>query len=103
MALGGVTFRFVQAGLDEVLRGPNGPVVRDIARRTLAVDGAAKRGCPVDTGRLRSSIQNTVQLEGSDVVGYVGSDVSYAIFVHEGTRYMAPRPFLVDALPAAGA
>ena len=30
--------------------------------------------------------------------GFVGLNVNYAVYVHEGTIHMEKRPFLVDAL-----
>jgi HK97 gp10 family phage protein len=64
--------------------------------------GVAKKNCPVGTpestgikgyhgGRLRSSIQvdNSTYLEST-----IGTNVNYAIFVHEGTVKMIGRPFL---------
>ena len=45
----------------------------------------------VDTGRLKNSIKGEV--EGGDTV-VVGTNVEYAIYVHEGTRYMAANRFL---------
>lgn len=68
----------------------------------------AKIACPVGTpestgiplykgGRLRSSIKYTP--------GYlsctVGTNVEYASFVEEGTKYMKPRPFLHPAFEIA--
>lgn len=71
----------------------------------------AQELCPVDTGRLRNSI--TYRLGGAgghfgfpgagesvgsgDLQISVGSDVPYATYVEEGTRYMAARPFLRPA------
>lgn len=45
----------------------------------------------VDTGRLKNSIKGEV--EDRDTV-VVGTNVEYAIYVHEGTRYMAANRFL---------
>lgn len=112
--------------LSTLLRGPSGGVARDLGRRAIRVESRAKALCPVDTGRLRSSI--TWKL-GSDFVGLyalVGTNVEYAVYVHEGTRPhditgnpwlfwkgadhpvhvvhhpgTKPHRFLVDALPAA--
>lgn len=42
-----------------------------------SAEGYAKRGCPVDTGRLRNSI--THRAEDSDV--YIGTNVEYAPYV----------------------
>ena len=48
----------------------------------------------IDTGRLRNSITSLVQ---GDAV-YVGTNVEYAIYVHEGTRRMSPNRFLKNAV-----
>lgn len=84
-----------------MLTGPSGPVVKDITTRTIRVHGKARRGAPVDSGRLRGSIRWSVIQRGNDIVGIVGTDVDYAIYVHNGTRYMSARPFLLNALREA--
>lgn len=48
----------------------------------------------VDTGRLRNSITHAVQ----DNSVYIGTNVEYAIYVHEGTRKMTPNRFLKNAV-----
>ena len=53
----------------------------------------AKAECPVDTGRLRNSITHV--LDGDDA--YVGTNVSYSVFVHEGVRGRPGIPFLRNA------
>lgn len=60
----------------------------------LVAEGAAKRLCPVDTGRLRNSI--THALMGNDSVA-IGTNVEYAIYVHEGTSKRDGVPFLREA------
>lgn len=77
----------------------NGQIGRELYALGLRVQSTAKRLCPVDTGRLRSSIQTTPPFddEGTITVS-IGTNVEYAKFVHDGTRYMAGRPFLTDAL-----
>ena len=60
----------------------------------LVAEGAAKRLCPVDTGRLRNSI--THALMGDDSVA-IGTNVEYAIYVHEGTSRHKGVPFLTQA------
>lgn len=97
----GVVFIPNAGGLAEVLVSPSGPVVVDLVRRCLRVTAAAKELCPVDTGRLRSSIRFSLGVDEVGRFGQVGTDVEYAIYVHEGTSRMAARPFLRDALPAA--
>lgn len=49
----------------------------------LAIQKDAKMNCPVDTGRLRSSIQ--IQFLLSGLAATVGSNVVYAPFVEYGT------------------
>ena len=82
------------------LIAPGGPVYNDLFERALRVEGRAKILAPVDTGRMRAAgyTAPSREVEGAwDVV----FPVSYTIFVHNGTRFMAARPFLVEALPAA--
>lgn len=80
-----------------------------------AISGNAGIQSAVDTGRLRASISyilpdgekgdsgliTTNQQVGDKLSGkadkdsvFVGSNVEYAIYVHEGTKGMAGRPFL---------
>lgn len=47
----------------------------------------------VDTGRL----QNSMSHSSDDSSVTVGTNVEYAIYVHEGTRKMAPNAFLKNA------
>lgn len=92
------TVIFKGAILQSVLNGPQGPVARDLARRANAVRSGAVARCPVDTGRLRASIRWSLAKDAQGLVAIVGTDVKYAVYVHEGTRFMAARPFLRDAL-----
>ena len=48
----------------------------------------------VDTGALRASIQNKVYENGGNVIGMVGTDLKYGLFLEVGTHNMQPRPFL---------
>ena len=48
----------------------------------------------IDTGRLRSSISHTTKAE----TAYIGTNVEYAIYVHEGTMKMEPNQFLRNAV-----
>lgn len=87
--------------LDALLKGSHGPVAVDLGRRCYRVRGKALGLCPVDIGRLRSSINISLGHDAEGAYGDIGSNVEYTIFVHQGTRYMEGRPFLTDALPAA--
>ena len=71
----------------------------------------------IDTGTMKNRITNNiVKFNYEYIIGEVGTNVYYAIYVHEGTKqkytsnnfnsgglstagwHMPPRPFLVDAL-----
>jgi len=87
-------------GLAEVLRGPNGPVVRALITDGELVKQAAKQECPVFSspdpftmnhrqrrpGTLRDSIVKRVvrDVDGDPAV-LVGSEDPVALWVHEGT------------------
>ncbi len=74
------------------------------------ISGLAKIYCPVDTGSLRDSIrverggrglhwrEVKVRAGGYIVNPGTGELVDYAVYVHEGTKYMSARPFLVQAV-----
>lgn len=73
----------------------------DLVRVGLRVQSVARSLCPVDTGRLRSSI---VMRKGRDGLGFyveVGTNVSYAAFVEFGTSRQAAQPFLTPAIAQA--
>lgn len=61
----------------------------------LAAERFAKRECPVDTGRLRNSITHALNMDEEAV--YIGTNVSYGVFVHEGVHGRPGIPFLRDA------
>ena len=50
----------------------------------------------IDTGNLRNSISHQV-VETEEAV-YVGTNVEYGIYVHEGTVRMAPNRFIKNAV-----
>ena len=63
-------------------------------KAVLVVERQAKEDCPVDTGRLRSSI--TSEVSGDE--GRVGTNVEYAADVEFGTSRRPATPFLFPAL-----
>jgi phage gpG-like protein len=93
-------FRFDEAGLRELFDSPTGPVAKDLTRRVVRIEATAKRLCPVDTGRLRSSITHALDRDAAGLVGVVGTDVDYAPFVFLGTSRAAAQPALQAALAA---
>lgn len=54
------------------------------------VQNAARRRCPVDEGRLRSSIDYTVTATDGKVRMTCGSPLAYARYVHDGTGIYGP-------------
>lgn len=62
---------------------------------TIAVSNQAKMFAPVDTGRLRQSIEHKMigPLEGE-----VFTPTEYAPFIEYGTRNMSAQPFMRPAL-----
>jgi phage gpG-like protein len=116
-------FIWNEAELAYLLRSAEGPVGRDLYRRGVQVESAAKlrasntphgyfrgvqypsaqgSGPGVRTGRLRSSISTRVETDALGVYAKVGTNVYYAPYLELGTRYMpAGYPFLRPSLKAA--
>jgi HK97 gp10 family phage protein len=69
-----------------------------MTKACLLVERDAKINAPVDTGRLRASITNRLDIEDNLLVGIIGTNVSYASFQEFGTSKMAAYPFLFPAL-----
>ena len=51
----------------------------------------------LETGELRDSIEHIVGREGTEVVGYVGTNNPIAKYHELGTRHIPPRSFLGEA------
>lgn len=66
----------------------------------LKAEGNAKKACPVDTGRLRNSITNAVDVQEKAV--YIGTNVEHAPYVELGTRRQDPHPYLRPAASEHG-
>lgn len=65
-----------------------------IRRSVYSIEADSKRNTPVLTGALRASTRS----QFSPLRGEVGTNVFYDVFVHEGTRYMKGRPYLLHAV-----
>lgn len=98
---GGMTVRLYPDAVDQLLASEDGPVGQDLLRRAVRVESAAKRACPVDTGRLRASITHDLERDSKGLVAMVGTNVDYAPHVEFGTFRTRPQPFLRPALRAA--
>ncbi len=68
-----------------------GSFMRDkIKELAFLVERESKKVTPVDTGRLRASIGVSLRPMSATIAPHT----SYAIYVHEGTRYMRARPYM---------
>lgn len=89
--MAGVHVIIDHVALQRLLKSPFGPVGRDAVRRGRRVRNVAQRLAPKRSGRLASSINVNVKIRLSGLVVEVGSDLSYARFVHDGTGIYGPR------------
>lgn len=86
--------------LKTLLDSPDGATGQYLVRKSQQVLNKARSLCPVDTGNLRGSLTYEVTRTGvgGKLGARVGTNVPYAIYVHEGTKYQKGQPFLEDAL-----
>jgi len=84
-----------QSALKALMASPQGPVWIDIQRRTNRVLNQARRNAPVDEGRLRASLAMEMRSASGNPVGRVGTNVEYALYVHEGTGIEAGKGYIV--------
>jgi hypothetical protein len=70
-----------------------------MSRLVLTVEAEAKRQVPVRTGTLRRSITSVVESAGER--GRVGSNLRYALWVHEGTGLYGPKHHVIVIVPRA--
>lgn len=90
---GGVTVQIDQQALNHFLKSPGGDVGKSILRIGNRVKSEAQALCPVDTGRLRSSISLVVgHTAGGELDVTIGTNVEYAMWVHEGRGPVYARP-----------
>ena len=101
--------------LRSVLQGPNGPVARDLAKRAIRVESAAKLelndsfppaslpGSPPHkrTARLQTSITWVLGEDALGLYAAIGTNVEYGRYLEVGTDRMEARPYLKPALQAA--
>ena len=90
-------------GLNEIMRLWNkAPKVVEMEMRkalnkaVIILQGAAVMRTPVDTNRLRGGHKVTMKIGAFEAKLF--NPVKYAIYVHEGTRFMKGRPFYDDAI-----
>ena len=100
--MGHVTVHHVYnaARMQAILKNPTGGLAKDMVKRGIRVQTKARLNLQrhprrIDTGLLRASIQvQLIYFRGYPAVR-VGSDLEYAIFVHEGTGIYGPRHHLI--------
>jgi hypothetical protein len=100
--------RFYEVPLQRLLQGKDGTVARDLYRRGLKVQNAAKltaTSAPkVRTGRYRSSIALRLDRDSRGLFAEIGSKVPYALPLELGTppRVIVPRRKKALAWPGGG-
>lgn len=77
------------------MKGIQDAIDRALEEIGLTAEGFAMDLCPVDTGRLRSSI--THEVNKSENAVYIGTNVKYAPYVELGTYKMKAQPYLRPA------
>ena len=60
-------------------------IYKGVGNFVSKVQADAKRNCPVDTGFLRNSIHTSVKYVNKEIVGTVGTNLEYGLFVELGT------------------
>jgi HK97 gp10 family phage protein len=78
--------RQYERGLRRVLGRMSDEVRRAVVQTGVDVQNRARELCPVDTGRLRSSIVHRTEGGGRSVGVVIGTNVSYAADVEYGTK-----------------
>ena len=73
----------------------NSAIAKALTMIGQQAEGYAKLMCPVDTGRLRNSITNQIDLQANAV--YIGTNVEYGPYVELGTSRRHPHPYLKPA------
>lgn len=66
----------------------------EIYKFAFNIERYAKQLTPVDSGRLRASIGTSLFIGQLGAV--VSTNTEYAVYVHDGTRYMRSRPFMEE-------
>lgn len=60
-------------------------LLRGTALAAAHVESVAKQNCPKRNGSLMQSIRSEAVLDGETAEGAVGTNMEYAVYVHEGT------------------
>jgi hypothetical protein len=83
------SLKLSEAAVRQITTAPGGPVWNAMLKATAITRDRAKLDLTVNNlvnnGQLRNSIESKVTARGDEVVGRIGTDLSYAGYVHEGT------------------
>lgn len=99
-----VTSSLTTTKLDSLIAGELRHNCQTLVRHfALVILDLAQYYVPVDTGRLKTSLQigegeNVFEILEGGLVIQVGTSVYYAVFVEFGTRHNAAQPFLTPAV-----
>lgn len=88
-----------------MLTSPDGAIAKDLFRRGKKVEARAKLNLQrppqrVDTGTLRSSISTQLLTIGGKPAVRVGTNVYYALYVHDGTGIYGPKGTYITPISA---
>lgn len=89
-----VSVKIDQKQIRAQLTGPSGAVALDLLKRGQRVENKAKQLCPKDTSKLAGSIAHELRGAGETMFVRVGSNMEYAIYVHEGTGIYAGKGYI---------
>lgn len=81
-----INTRQYERGFRRVLGGMSDEVKEAVDRTRIDVQNEARRRAAVDTGRLRSSVVSRAEHSGRSIGYVVGTNVSYAWDVENGTE-----------------
>lgn len=86
----------IQDHTDRVIKALGTAIARGLEAVGIEAESDAAAICPVDTGRLRNSITHTIDDGGKSAI--IGTNMEYAMYVHNGTHNHKAQPFLTDAI-----
>lgn len=79
---------FVRSIRDATIKIIN-DVSKNVEKSCMLIEREARENCPVDQGFLRASITHDVAVDPKEIIGYVGTNLEYAPYVHNGTGLYA--------------
>lgn len=80
--------------LPTLIAAARGQASRIVRKTALDIERDAKQTAPVDTGKLRGSIQTSFS---DDLHAEVGTNTEYAAYVEYGTSRMNAQPYMTPA------